>query len=165
MTTNIIFQPGYWNFSAIQERLADEGVTLTELVHDNSCRIFCKDESLNLGLIGELLGFGPNKSIAKNTFVDSNTVDVNLGVRTVNIACSLVNSSRKLNRYQQGTQVIATIPLPMNMTPNGSIQNFGVQKWTASTTRGDFQSITFYVNDNTGRELTNLFAEFDLTIC
>ena len=72
-TTNITFQPGWWSFSAIQERLADEDITLTRLAHNNSCRIFCQDSALDLGLIGELLGFGPGKKVAKNTFVDSNT--------------------------------------------------------------------------------------------
>ena len=126
--TNIIFQPGYWSFSLIQSRLAEEDITLTRLEHNNSCRIFWQDESLQLGLVDELLGFGVNKTIAKNTFTDSKTVNINLGVRSVNIGCSLVNSTRNWDRYQEGSEVVATIPLPTDMALNGSIQNFLTQK-------------------------------------
>ena len=158
--SNVLFQPGWWSFSAIRERLAEEDVTLTKIVHNNSCRIFSQDKALDLGLIGELLGFGPGKKIAKNTFVDSRTVNINLGVRTVSIGCSLVNSTKRFDRAQKSTQVVATIPLPTNMSPN-----FGVQKWSAQTTRGEFQSLTFNVNDNTGRGLMSLYAEFDCSFC
>ena len=162
--TNVTFQPGYWNFSTIQKRLADEDITLTKLKHNNSCRIYCEDEDLNLGFVGELLGFGPNKIITKATFVDSNTVDINLGVRTINIACSLVNSSRKVDRNQQGMQRMLTIPPPLDRQPDGSIQSFGEQRWSAPCLKGGFQSISFDVNDNTRKGLVKLYAKFDLTI-
>ena len=126
--TNITFQPGYWSFSKLQERLADEDVILTRLAHNNSCRIFCQDESLELGLVGELLGFGPNKTIPKNTFTDSNTVNINLGVRSISIDCSLINSTRNWNRYQKGSEVIATLPVSTEMPLNGSIENFSNQE-------------------------------------
>ena len=155
-------QPGYWSFSAIQKRLAEEDVTLTKNVHDNSCRIFCQDESLSLGLVGELLGFGPTKTVAKNMFVDSNTVNINLGVRSVSITCSLVNSTRNFDRYQKGSEVVATIPIPTNLPLNGSIEHFSVQTRRAPTQRGDFSFLTFDVDDSTGRELIELYAEFDL---
>ena len=87
------FSPGYWTFKLIASRLADESITLTSNPHNNTCRIFCQEESVQIGLVGELLGFGPNKTVAKNTFVNSKRVDINLGVRGVSISCSLVNST------------------------------------------------------------------------
>ena len=81
----------------------------------------------------------------------------------MDIACSLVNSMRNWDRYQEGSETIATIPLPTDMPLNGSIENFSVQKWCASTRRGDFSFLTFGVGDNTGRGLIRLYAEFDCT--
>ena len=161
--TIVLFQPGYWSFSKIQERLADEDVTLTRLTHNNSCRIFCQEESLDLGLIGELLGCGPNKKVTKNTFVDSSTVNINLGVRSVNISCSLVNSTRNWNRYQKGSEVIATFPISTQVPLNGSIENFSTQEWCAPTRKGEFSFLKFDVEDNTRHNLMRLYAEFDVT--
>ena len=140
--TNITFQPGYSSFSKIQERLADEDVILTRLTHNNSW-----------GLIGELLGFGPNKTVPKNTFTDSNTVNINLGLRSVSIGCSLVNYTRNWNRYQKGWEVVATLLVSTEMPLNGSIENFSNQEWYAPTRRGEFSFLTFHVRDNTQRNL------------
>ena len=160
--TNITFQPGYWSFSKIQERLSDEDVILTRLAHNNSCHIFCQDESLELGLIGELLGFGPSKTVPKNTFTDSNTVNIDLGLRSVSIGCSLVNFTRNWNRYQKGSEVIATIPVSTEIPLNGSVENFSNQEYYAPTGRGGFSFLTFNVKDNTQRNLVKLYAEFDV---
>ena len=160
--TNILFQPGYWSFSKIQERLAGEDVTLTRLTYSNSCRIFCQDKSLSLGLIGELLGFGPSKKVAKNTFVDSSTVNINFGVRSVDIGCSLVNSTRNWNRYQKGSEVIATIPVSTEVSLNGSIENFSTKEWCAPTRKREFSFLTFNVEDNTQHNLIKLYSEFDV---
>ena len=136
---------------------------LTSRPFNNSCRIFCQEERLELGLVGELLGFGPNKSITKNTFVDSNTVDVNLGVRSINIACSLVNSSRNWNRYQKGSQVIATLPVSTEVPLNGSIEKFATQTWTSLTRGVEFSFLEFKVEDNTRHNLVRLYIEFHCT--
>ena len=94
---------------------------------------------------------------------DSNTVNINLGVRSVNIGCSLVNSTRNWNRYQKGSEVIATLPVSTEMSLNGSIENFSNQEWCAPTRKGEFSFLTFNVEDNTQRNLIRLYAQFDCT--
>ena len=160
--TNILFPPGYYTFGEIAKRLANEDITLTSNSYNNTCRIFCQDESLGLGLIGELLGFGPNKTMPKNTFLDSKTVGVNLGVRSISIACSLVNSTRNWDKYQKGSEVVATIPVTTDVPLNGSIEKFANQTWSAPTIGGEFSFLTFEVRDNMMHNLVRIYCEFDV---
>ena len=38
--TVVRFQKGYWTFQRIQERLSEEGVTLTQNKYNNTCRFY-----------------------------------------------------------------------------------------------------------------------------
>ena len=79
--TILQFGMGYWTFDMISERFTEEGVSLKKNRHNNTCQIHCEKYSLNLGNFGLLLGFEKDTVIQRKVYMDSNEVNVNMGLR------------------------------------------------------------------------------------
>ena len=159
--TNVLFGQGYWSFTLIQERLGEEGITLTANRHNNTCRIHApKDADVNLGEIGPLLGFSADKSISAGSFSDSGVVNINLGLRYITIACSLVDSTRNKDRYGNNSDVIANIPVTTEESLNRTITNLGSQKFVAPLRNGSYSEITWDMGDNT-KGVIKLYMQFE----
>ena len=136
MQSNVLFQRGYWSFESLVERFGEEGVTLKANKHNGTCQVYSENAQVNLGYIGTLLGFEKSKVVPARTRADSSTANINLGLRYVTIGCDLVDRTRNLDRAQQPSNVIATLPVTTESSLNGSVTNFGVQKFTAPLKNG-----------------------------
>ena len=88
-----------------------------------------------------------NKVIPAGPKVDSNTVDVNLGLRYVTIGCDLVDGTRNLDGAQKQSDIVATIPVTTESTLNGSIVNLGAQTFSLPLRNVSTCGLTFHVKD------------------
>ena len=70
------------DFQMVVERVKEENIALEISKVDGTCSII-HDDTLFLGLIGELLGFPATAIIQENTTTESpNKVEINRGIRS-----------------------------------------------------------------------------------
>ena len=61
--------------------------------HNNTCKIYSGSQNLNLKKFGKLLGFPENEIVNSGTWkISPSVVDINKGLRYVNINCNIVNT-------------------------------------------------------------------------
>ena len=76
------------------------------------------------------------------------------------IGCSLVDTTRNTNRFQQPSNVIATIPIPQGNL-NDTITNLGSQTFVAPLRNGTNCDVCFFVKDNTLKDVVKLYVQFE----
>ena len=109
--TVLQFGMGYWTFDMISERFTEEGASLKNNRHNNTCQIHCEKHSLNLGNFGLLLSFEKDTVIQRSVYKDSGEVNVNMGLRFVSIGCDIVNPSKNFDTNGERSKIIATFPI------------------------------------------------------
>ena len=100
--TDVTFEKGYWTFDDIKEKLGQNNVSLTKNIQNNTCRIYSKDSSVNLGEVGPLLGFEANKVISRDTATNSGTVSLQKETKGTKRTLDLV--AQKETKVIQGAQ-------------------------------------------------------------
>ena len=111
-TNEKTLNPGYWDFQLLKEHLETD-LELEMNVYDNTCRIKNKNstEKVNLKKLGKLLGFPENHELAPDTTETSpNAVDINHGLRYLQVECDFIDESKNSWRGDDST-VLAFIPV------------------------------------------------------
>ena len=163
--TSVMVGRGYWTFEDLQKHLADEEVTLTSNTQNNPCRISSSKFSVGLGNIGPLLGFPRNVVIQRGLTKDSNTVSINEAIRYITVSCDLVEDRNVFHSSGDRSRVIAVLPVDTSQRLNGTTTDYGEREFTAPVRNGNFQQITFTVEDNLRRTAIklHLVAECEFT--
>ena len=121
----ISFEEGYWTFNTMKEKLEKENVKLEANKHNDTCKIQSNGANLNLKNFAPLLGFPVNKILSNGSWVTSpKVVDVNRGLRFVNINCSIVDTLSNFNTDGKRSQTIVSIPIPTDQSLNSTVTFF-----------------------------------------
>ena len=149
-TTKITFEEGYWTFEMIKEKLEkDKKIKLVANKHNNTCKIYSDGRNLNLKNFATLLGFPENKIISNGTWKTSpNVVDVNKGLRYVNIDCSIVDTSENSNTDGERSQTLVSLPIPFDQSLNSTATFFKNIDSKVTVNNGCFNRLIFDVNTN-----------------
>ena len=156
--TVIQFGVGYWSFNMIMEQLAEESISLKKNKHNNTCRIHCETHSLELGNFGLLLGFEKDTVIQRGNWTDSNTVNINMGLKYITIGCSCVDSLKNFDTNGERSKTIATFPITTEQPLNEYISFYKDVNFEAPVSNGTYNLLTFDVGSNVKNE------EIDLNI-
>ena len=149
-TTKITFEEGYWTFDMIVEKLGKQSIKLEANEHNNTCKIYSETQDLNLKKFGELLGFSENEIVSSGTWETSpNVVDVNKGLRYVNINCNIVNTSGNIDTDGHRSYALASLPIPSDLL-NSTVTKFKGIDSSVRITNGQFNRILFDVDTNIG---------------
>ena len=148
-TTRIPFEEGYWTFDMIEEKLGKQSIKLEANEHDNTCKIYPETQNLNLKKFGELLGFPENEIVNSGTWKTSpGVVDVNKGLRYVNINCNIVNTSGNIDTDGHRSYALASLPIPSDQLLNSTVTKFKGINSSVRITNGQFNRVLFDVNTN-----------------
>ena len=148
---SIPFEKGYWTFNMIKDYFEDYGVKLVRNRHDNTCKIYSESSDLTLNRLGPLLGFLEDKVIKRKTWTQSgSTVDVNLGLRYVRVACDMIDLGKNFDRDGKRSKVFATFPITTDQSLNGTVSHYTEREFEAPITNGDHTTLEFYVDSNIG---------------
>ena len=160
-TTKIPFEEGYWTFDMMKEKLEQRTIKLEANKHYNTCKIYSKTQDLNLKKFGELLGFPEDKTVSSGTWDTSpNVVDVNRGLRYININCDLVGTSQNSNTNGQRSYTLATLPIPSEQLLNPTVIYFRNIDSGVAITNGCFNRLSFDVDTNINKKIDmNLLLE------
>ena len=118
-TTRITFEEGYWTFDMIEEKLGKQSVKLEANEYNKTCKIYSETQNLNLKKFGELLGFPENEIVSSGTWETSpGVVDVNRGLRYVNINCNIVDTLGNIDTDGHRSYALASLPIPSDKLLN-----------------------------------------------
>ncbi len=149
----ITFDKGYWTFDMIQDKLRDNKIVLKFNAHDNTCKIYSK-EQLNLKSFGLLLGFPLSCVVSAKAWKTSpKAVDINLGLRYVTLSCDSVNSAKNFDRQGRRSQTLFTFPVLPNQNLSSAVLYFGNIGSTTPMNNGLFSSFKFTIDSNTGDDI------------
>ena len=148
-TTKIPFGEGYWTFGMIKKGLRDQSVKLEANKHDNTCKIYSETQDLNLKKFGKLLGFPENEIISSGTWKTSpGVVDVNKGLRYVNINCDITDTSGNINTDGHRSYVLASLPVQSDQLLNSTVTKFKGINSSVAIVNGYLNRLLFDVDTN-----------------
>ena len=148
-TTKITFEEGYWTFDMIVEKLEEHLVKLVANRYNNTCKIYSESQNLNLKKFGKLLGFPENEVVNGGTWKTSpSVVDVNKGLRYVNINCNIVNTEGNIDTDGHWSCALATLSIPSDQLLNSTVTPFKGVDSSVKITNGQFNRIVFNVDTN-----------------
>ena len=163
--TKITFEEGYWTFDMIKEKLRKENIKLVDNKHNNTCEIYSDGENLNLKKFAPLLGFPEDEILSDGTWETSpNVVDVNRGLRYININCSIVDTSENSNTDGGRSYTLASLPIPSDQTLNSTATLFKNIDSKVMINNGYFNKLIFDVNTNIDKKVDmDLLLELYIT--
>ena len=145
----VVFEEGYWDFRMIAEKLAENGIEVERIKHNNKCTLLSKNSDLVLNKFGILLGFPNHQIVKKNVKITSpSTVDVNLGLRYVTVECNHADSEKNYDRNGKYSKIIATFPVTTEQSLNNSVTHYGSREIEAAIVNGDHNLLEFTVGTN-----------------
>ena len=151
--SKVTSKEGYWTFHMISEKLSESEIKLDRNRY-NTCKIYSKNNSVNLKNLAPLLGFPKDKVIQANTWVESpSTVDVNLGLRYVTVECGSVDADKNFDHRGRRSKVIATLPITSEQSLNSSVTFYDNISSEVSVLNGDHNMFEFDVNANIGNKV------------
>ena len=146
-TTKIPFEEGYWTFDMIERKLGEQSVKLEANKHNNTCKIYSGSQNLNLKNFGKLLGFPENEIVNRGTWKTSpSVVDVNKGLRYVNIDCNIVDTEGNIDTDGHRSYALAMLPIPSDQLLNSTVTLFKRIDSSVKITNGQFNRILFNVD-------------------
>ena len=146
---------GCWDFELIKKRLGEEKIELEASVHDNKCLLKnTSDETVDLKNLGKLIGFNVDTTIPKGRTPEApHTVDVNLGLRYLTIACDLVDSFRNVDINGGVDTNIAYLPIPPGTRLNSTVSVYNENHPVVLTKEDIVTEMTFTVDSNITNEV------------
>ena len=129
--TKVTFEHGYWNFNNLKQKLDVSGVNITEKPSMGKCKI-TTGITTNFENLGLLLGLQKNTELSPLVLQNSplplpvimippNMVDINHGLRRVDIQCDIIDKFSNININGQPSGILTSIPIPTDKTLKGSL--------------------------------------------
>ena len=157
-TTKITFEEGYWTFDMIWERLKKQAIKLEDNEFNETCKIYSETQNLNLKNFGQLLGFPENEIISSRTWKTSpNVVDVNKGLRYVNINCNVTDTFGNIDTNGHRSYTLASLPISSDQLLNSTVTKFKGINSSVAIINGQLNRLLFDVD-------TNINDKFDMSL-
>ena len=137
----------------IVERLGEEGISLEENRHNNTCRIHCSTHTIELGGFGTLFGFEDNTVIQRHAWKDSGAVNINMGLEYATIGSDCVNTLKNFDVDGERSNIIATFPITTEQSLNETLTFYKDVNLEAPLTNGTHNSSNFHVRTNIGNNV------------
>ena len=153
------FEHGYWRFDDIKLELEKKGVTIVRQRVTGKC-IVSVDDITYFKAVGVLLGLENFSNMdAGTTMTSPNMVDINRGLRSLDISCNIVDKSNNIDNDGQYSDVIASVPIPTDKTLKGSLSHYSDINSKVKINRGIYSSLEFKVSSNIDRYVGDILLE------
>ena len=164
---------GYWNFNNLKQKLSDSGVNIVEKTPTGKCKITA-DNTTNFKNLGLLLGLQKNTELTPTTspnsvsspspavMISPNMVDINYGLRRVDIQCDIIDKCSNININGQPSDILTSIPIPTDKTLKGSLCYYNGINTSVKISRGTYNSIGFKVFGNNEQYVCDVLLELHI---
>ena len=157
------FKHGYWSFDDIKLELEKKGVSITRERVTGKC-VVSVDDQTHFEKFGDLLGLDPSTNLAAGTTtITTNTVNINRGLRSLDIKCNIVDKSKNIDQNGQYSDVMASVPIPTDKTLKGSLSHYSDINSKVSINRGAYNFLEFKVSSNIERYVGDVLLELYIT--
>ena len=157
------FKHGYWNFEDLETKLKNEGVTIVEECVTGKCVVSVNDGTY-FKTLGVLLGLNNYTNMtAGSTITSHNMVDVNRGLRSLNVKCNIVDKSKNIDNKGEYSNVIASLPIPTDKTLKGTLTHYSDINSKVSINRGTYNFLEFEASSNVERYAGDVLLELYIT--
>ena len=165
--TKVTLDHGYWNFDNLKQKLSDSGVDITEKPPTGKCKISVDNTTgatTNFENLGLLLGLHKNTELTPSpaVIVSPNMVDINHGLRRVDIQCDIIDKFSSININGQPSDILTSIPIPTDKTLKGSLSYYNNINTSVRISRGTYNSIGFKVFGNNKQYACDVFLELHI---
>ena len=171
----VTLEHGYWNFNNLKQKLSDSGVNIVEKTPTGKCKITA-DHATNFKNLGLLLGLQKNTELTPTTtssnsvsspspavITSPNMVDINYGLRRVDIQCDIIDKCSNINIDGQPSDILTSIPIPTDKTLKGSLCYYNGINTSVKISRGTYNSIGFKVFGNNERYVCDVLLELQIS--
>ena len=161
---------GYWNFNNLKQKLSDSGVNIVEKTPTGKCKVTV-DNTTNFKNLGLLLGLQKNIELTPSSTLGSpspavmispNMVDINYGLRRVDIQCDIIDKFSCINIDGQPSDILTSIPIPTDKTLKGSLCYYNGINTSVKISRGTYNSISFKVFGNNKQYVCDVLLELHI---
>ena len=168
--TKVTFEHGYWNFDNLKQKLSVSDVNIVEKTITGKCKITATNTT-NFENLGLLLGLQKNTelspSVTQNSpspavMVSPNMVDINHGLRRVNIQCDIIDKFNNININGQPSNILTSIPIPTDKTLKGSLSYYNNINTSVRISRGTYNSVGFKVFGNNDEYACDVLLELHI---
>ena len=150
----VVFEEGYWSFRMIAEKLAEFGIEVERVKHNNKCTLLSKKSGLVLNRFGLLLGFPDTQIVKKPVKITSpSVVNVNLGLRYVTVECNHADAEKIYDRNGKHSKIVATFPVTTEQSLNNFVTHYEDLQFEAPIVNGDHNLFEFTVGTNMDRKV------------
>ena len=157
--TRLEFEHGYWSFDDIKLELEKKGVSVVKQRITGKC-VVSVDDLTYFKTVGVLLGLENFSNMTAGTTMTSpNMVDINRGLRSLDIKCNIVDKSNNIDDKGEYSDVIASIPIPTDKTLKGSLSHYSDIGSRVKINRGIYSSLEFKVSSNIDRYAGDILLE------
>ena len=157
--TRLEFEHGYWSFADIKLELEKKGVSIDRQRVTGKCKVSVDDQTY-FKAVGVLLGLKNFYNMdAGATMTSPNTVDVNRGLRSLDIKCNIVDKSNNIDNKGEYSDVIASLSIPTDKTLKGSLSHYNDINSMVKINRGTYNFLEFKVSSNIDRYAGDILLE------
>ena len=166
----VTLEHGYWNFDDLKQKLSDSGVDIVEKPPMGKCKI-TTGNTTNFENLGLLLGLQENTELTPSVTLNSpspavivrpNMVDINHGLRRVDIQCDIIDKFSNINIDGQPSNILTSIPIPTDKTLKGSLSYYNNINTSVRISRGTYNSVGFKVFGNNNQYACDVFLELHI---
>ena len=168
--TKVTFEHGYWNFNNLKQKLSENDISIEEKTITGKCKITATNTT-NFENLGLLLGLQKNTELSplvtQNSpspavMVSPNMVDINHGLRRVDIQCDIIDKFSNINIDGQPSNILTSIPIPTDKTLKGSLSYYSGINTSVRISRGTYNSVGFKVFGNNKQYACDVFLELHI---
>ena len=161
---------GYWNFDDLKQKLSVSGVDITSKPSTGKCKISVGNTT-NFENLGLLLGLRENTELTPAVSLNSpspavmvppNMVDINRGLRRVDIQCDIIDKFSNININGQPSDILTSIPIPTDKTLKGSLSYYTDINTSVRISRGTYNSLNFKVFGNNSQYACDVLLELHI---
>ena len=153
------FEHGYWSFNNIKDKLEKKGVHIAKEETTGKC-VVSVDDLTYFKTLGVLLGLEDFSNLkAGTTLTSPNMVDINRGLRSLDISCNIVDTTKNIDHKGEYSNVIASVPIPTDKTLKGSLSHYSDINSKVSIDRGTYNFLEFKVSSNIERYVGDVLLE------
>ena len=160
------FEHGYWSFDNIKDKLEKEGVHIAKERTTGKCTIRLNGLTY-FKTLGVLLGLEDFSNLkAGTTSTSPNMVDINRGLRSLDVSCNVVDKSKNINQNGNYSDVMASIPIPTDKSLKGTLSHYNDINSKVTINKGSYNFLEFNLRSNVAgdeRSVGDAFLELYIT--
>ena len=156
--SDIIIEKGYYTFDSVKLLLERHGVKLTYFKETATCQLESTKNDITIEeRLLTMLGFNrfnnPMILLKGRSLTGDSKVDLNNGLRYVNIYSNLVNKTFNINPLGRPSDVITSVTVPTDRPLLGSVAIYIDTESRIPISKGSFNELIFHVMDQNNKPI------------